>query len=333
MKKLGIGVIGCGAIAHRAYLPTFWSLPDTRLIAVSDIDQKKAKLTAKQYRAQPYTDYTGLLDCEDIDAISICTPPSVHAEIAVKAAERNKHILCEKPIALTLDDANQMIKAAKKHKVLLMIGHHLHFQDNLRKTKELVEDKHFGDVVMIKCHWLGRSALFGGWKTQSNFYKKRNLGGDVLLDYGPHLTDLVRWLCDDVVEVYAHSDIYGAKPNIQVYDRANVLLKFENGVIGDLSLGYFPYEEHWVEIICSRGRIISDLFKYTMNLRYASRSIQTTFNQVKNGWIKEIEHFVECIHQNSLPEITGEDGKKALEIVLAAYASQKTHKMIKLPLS
>ncbi len=332
MGKIGVGVIGCGAIANRAHLPTYRSLPDTQLIAVSDIDEKKVKSVARQFNAQPYTDYNLLLDRDDIDAVSICTPPSFHAEIAVKAAERNKHILCEKPISITLDDANQMIQVVKKNNRILMIGHHLRFQDNLIKLKEHVEDKSLGEIVMIKSHWLGKSALFGGWRTQSDYYKKRQLGGDVLLNYGTHVTDLVQWLSGDVEEVYANTDIYGAKPDIQVHDRANILLRFENGVIGDLSFGYFPYEEHWIEVIGKRGRIICDLFNNAMDVRYGSRSVKTTFKQMKNGWIREIEHFVECIQKNMQPQVTGEDGKKALEMVLAAYESQETRKPVKLPL-
>jgi predicted dehydrogenase len=330
MGKLNFGVIGCGAIAQRAHLPTYRSLPDN-LIAVSDIDEKKVKSVAKQFNAQPYTDYNLLLDREDIDAVSICVPPALHAEIAVKAAEQKKHILCEKPISLTLDDANQMINAAKRSNVILMIGHHLRFQDNLIKLKENIKDKSLGEIVMIKGHWLGKSALFGGWRTQSDYYKKRQLGGDVLLNYGTHVTDLVHWLSGDVVEVYANTDIYGAKTDIQVHDRANVFLRFENGVIGDLSFGYFPYEEHWIEVIGKRGRIICDLFKNTMDIRYGSRSVKTTFKQMKSGWIREIEHFVECIHNNLQPQVTGEDGKKALEMVLAAYTSQETRNPVNLP--
>ncbi len=333
MKKIGIGVIGTGAIANRAHLPTYRSLPDTKLIGVSDIDEDKVKLIAKQYRAQPFTDYNLLLDREDINAVSICAPPSLHAEIAVRAAERKKHILCEKPIALTLEDADRMIKAAKENNVLLMIGHHLRFQENFLKLKELIENEDFGRITMMKCLWLGKSAVFGGWKTQSDYYKKRHLGGDVLHNYGPHVTDLVRWLCGDVVGVYAHTDIYGAKPDIQVYDRANVHLRFENGIIGDISLGYFPYEEHWIEFIGTRGRVICDIFGNTMDIRYGSRSVQSTFKQPKSGWVREIEHFVDCIKQNSQPAVSGEDGKKAMEIVLAAYKSQESGEMVKLPLS
>ena len=154
----------------------------------------------------------------------------------------------------------------------------------------------------------------------------------MLLNYGTHVTDLVHWLSGDVVEVYANTDIYGAKPDIQVHDRANILLRFENGVIGDLSFGYFPYEEHWIEVIGKRGRVICDLFNNAMDVRYGSRSVKTTFKQMKNGWIREIEHFVECIQKSKQPLVTGEDGKKALEMVLAAYESQETRKPVKLPL-
>jgi len=334
MEKIGIGVIGCGAIANRAHLPAYRASPETRLVAVADIDEKKAEKAARQFNVPHwYKDYNRLLEHEDIDAVSICVPPILHAEVAIQAAEQNKHILCEKPISLTLDDAEQMIQAAKKNNVLLMIGHHLRFQDNLRKLKEYIEDRSLGKIVMVKSHWLGKSAIFGGWRTQSDYYKRRHQGGDILFNYGTHITDLIRWLCGDIIRVHAQSDIYGAKPDIKVHDRANLLLRFKSGIIGDISLGYFPYEEHWIEVIGTRGRVICDLFRNTMDIRYASRNVQTTFKQMKSGWIKEIEHFIQCIRQNSQPEISGEDGKKALEIVIAAYISQETQKMVALPLT
>jgi predicted dehydrogenase len=91
------------------------------------------------------------------------------------------------------------------------------------------------------------------------------------------------------------------------------------------------YGHRWNEVIGKRGRIICDLFKNTMDIRYGSRSVKTTFKQMKSGWIREIEHFVECIHNNLQPQVTGEDGKKALEMVLAAYTSQETRNPVNLP--
>ncbi|MFQ5796402.1 MAG: Gfo/Idh/MocA family protein [Candidatus Bipolaricaulia bacterium] len=148
---LGIGIIGAGDIARRHAQGYLKNRDRARIVAIADIDPETTEDRAVQWGVKTYyTDYQELLDRDDIDAVSICTPNRLHAEMTIAAAESGKHVLCEKPIAICLDDADRMIAACEKRRVKLQIGHHFRFHPYFLKVKELIDARRLGRILSIK---------------------------------------------------------------------------------------------------------------------------------------------------------------------------------------
>ncbi len=138
MKKLKIGIIGCGSIAKHRHMPEYHASSGAVIAAVCDINEGRAKGFADLYEAKAYTDYRELLDDTDIDAVSVCTPNYLHAPISVAALNAGKHVLCEKPMATSMEEAQDMIEAAHKNGKKLMIAHNQRFVPSHKKAKELI---------------------------------------------------------------------------------------------------------------------------------------------------------------------------------------------------
>lgn len=135
MGKLKIGVIGCGTIAKYRHLPEYDANPEVELVAVCDLEPERAEAYAEQYGAKALTDYNELLQIEELDAVSVCLPNYLHAPVTIDALNAGKHVLCEKPMATSREEAEQMIEAAAQNGKKLMIGHNQRFVAAHKKRK------------------------------------------------------------------------------------------------------------------------------------------------------------------------------------------------------
>jgi len=150
VKTMKVGVIGCGAIAQRAHIPTFNSIEGVEVQAVCDINEEKARKTAKKYKIKEYyTDYKTMLENPSINLVSICTPPNLHAEIIIEAARAGKHVLVEKPLATKLKDALKAIQTAKENKIKLCVTHNYRYYPAIRKAKTLIDNGKLGRITSI----------------------------------------------------------------------------------------------------------------------------------------------------------------------------------------
>jgi predicted dehydrogenase len=283
---------------------------------VADKDEERAKRMAKKYAAEAwYTDYHDLLKRPDLQAVSICTPPHTHAEIAVNAAESKKHIICEKPMALKLGDAEAMIEAAERNNVVLMVSFPFRFDPSFQQLHKLIQRGVIGKPFMVH-------AVFGnrGPRSYSDFYWDTEKGGGVIQDIGVHHVDLLRWLMGEISDVT--SITWKSRSDLSVEDNAILSLTFEKGALGTLSLSWtYPSVTCRVEVIGERGVILaglsSDLKLYSAEGKIGKElGVLTILVKGEKFYFEMLKHFMVCVRKKQKPLVDGFDGKKALEIIL-----------------
>ena len=347
-----VGIIGTGYIADE-HAKGYQSIPDRcRIIAVADIVEDKAKQKCKEWGADKYyTDYTDLLDDEDIDAVSICLPHHLHAEACIKAAEANKHILVEKPFTRTVKEADEVCRVVQKRKVKLMVAHNQLFFPAVIQAKKYLDEGYLGTVTMVNSYSMWRLPLRErsewGWRLDL-----QKAGGGTLIDTGMHRIYLARYFGGEVEQVAAHiNNLYFKEiVGMQGEDTASVIMKFKNGALGlsQVCIGAYnpsPYQE-WVEIYGTEGSIKvvtgyglphlmmnigNELLMYSSKLPGIEKSQVHLWYPPENCYIKEVQHFIDCIVNNRVPLVTEQDGRACIEIVEAAYNAANKGITVKLP--
>jgi len=337
MKQVSLGLIGAGRIA-KIHSSCIAEISNAKLVAVADLVPDRAKEIAEEYKANAYKDYKELLKRKDIDAVIVAVPTHAHRAVTVDAAEAGKHVYCEKPMALTLREADEMIKAAKKAKVKLMIGEQVRFLFN--KVKKLLDEGTVGDINIIRSYLLG-------WPP-SDWMCNPKEGGGMIIDTSVHNADLIRWLTGSEVErVYAESKAFMIDKckEMKTEDNAIYLLKMKNGVIGEVysswtgkGTGGFS-----LEIFGTKGMMFSHPLNQPLMVFSAKKvpnefisegwTLTSFLPPIKaSGWFDSLKHFIDCIIEDKEPIVNGKEGRADLEVVLAAYKSSKTAKPIGLPL-
>jgi predicted dehydrogenase len=340
MGKLKVGVIGCGSIASRRHLIEYAANQDVEITAVCDVVACRAEEMALAYGAKAFTEYDDVLQLDEIDVISVCLPNHLHAPVSIAALNAGKHVLCEKPMATSVEEAEEMIQAARRNQKTLMIAHNQRFVASHQKAKQLIESGEIGKIYSFRTtfghpgpeRWSidGRSSWF--------FNKDQALIG-ALGDLGVHKSDLIRYLLGEVVEVGAFVET-SAKENTDVDDNAVAILKMESGVIGTLAASWsyvaggdnstIIYGENAIlRLEDDRDHSLIVQYKNGEVVKYELDKIQT--NEAGGQTTTHvIDHFVDAIKNNKAPLITGEEGKKSLEVILAALDSNKTKKIVNL---
>lgn len=197
MKKLKVAVIGCGGIANQKHFPALTSQADKcEIVAFCDIIRERAEKAAKEYGtedAKVYEDYTELLKDPEIDVVHVCTPNVAHCPITVAAFEAGKHVLCEKPMAATTEDAQKMMDAWKKSGKKFTIGYQNRFRKDTQMLHEACEAGDLGEIYFAKAHAIRRRAV----PTWGVFPDKSKQGGGPLIDIGTHALDITLWMMDN----------------------------------------------------------------------------------------------------------------------------------------
>ncbi|WP_455793631.1 Gfo/Idh/MocA family protein [Clostridium butyricum] len=195
--KLQVAVIGCGGIANQKHFPALTSQKDKcEIVAFCDIVKERAEQAAIKYGVEGskvYTDYNELLQDKDIDVVHVCTPNVAHCPITVAAFERGKHVMCEKPMAATTEDAQKMMDAWKKSGKKFTIGYQNRFRTDAQALKRSCEEGKLGDIYFAKAHALRRRAV----PTWGVFPDKSKQGGGPLIDIGTHALDITLWCMDN----------------------------------------------------------------------------------------------------------------------------------------
>jgi len=341
MAKLKVGVIGCGSIAQHRHLPEYQWNEQVELVAVCDINEERANQVAEKYQVKAYTDFNKLLENKEIEAVSVCTPNYLHAPISIAALNAGKHVLCEKPMATSEEEAEQMIAAAKTNGKKLMIGHNQRFVKSHQKARQLIKSGEVGKIHSFR-------TAFGhggpeGWSVEGKegwFFNKEKAFIGAMGDLGVHKADLLRYILDEeFVEVGAFVET-NAKDFSSVDDNAVCVLKSESGIIGTLaaSWAYTGKEDNSTVIYGEKAILrLEDDPNYSLIVQYGTgEKVNYELGKIQSNDAGGqnvsgvIDHFVESITEDKEPLIPGEEGKKSLGIILAALESNKKKTIAKI---
>ena len=231
MQKITFGIIGCGRIAqrHAEHISKM-----AQLIAVCDTKPGRAKDLALKYACHDYNRIDDLLSIEkSIDVVSICTPNAFHAEHTIKALNAGKHVLCEKPMAITSSDCHRMIDAAEKAKKNLFIVKQNRFNPPIVEMKKAIDQGRLGKIysVQLNCFWNRNDRYY----EESDWKGKKILDGGTLYTQFSHFIDLLYWMVGDVASVQAITKNFAHPGTVQFEDTGVVLLQFQNGAIGTIN--------------------------------------------------------------------------------------------------
>ncbi|WP_347548567.1 Gfo/Idh/MocA family oxidoreductase [Pseudalkalibacillus hwajinpoensis] len=339
MEKMKVAVIGCGSIARRRHLPEYRSQDYVEIVAVCDVVKERAEEMASEYGGVAYTDYRILVEDKEIDAVSVCLPNSLHAPVSIAALNAGKHVLCEKPMATSREEAEAMIQAAEVNSKKLMIAHNQRFVDSHVKAKELIESGEVGNIYSFR-------TTFGHpgperWSIDgatSWFFDKEQAFIGAMGDLGVHKSDLMRYLLGEIVEVGAFVGTK-AKENTDVDDNAVCILKTETGVIGTLTASWsyviggdnstVIYGEN--AVLRLEGDPDYSLVVEYKNGNVVKHQLQKIQSNEEGGQLNThvIEKFVDCIVNDTVPAVSGEEGMKSLQVILAALESNETRRVVR----
>ncbi|URN94843.1 MAG: Gfo/Idh/MocA family oxidoreductase [Candidatus Pristimantibacillus lignocellulolyticus] len=338
MSKVKVAVIGCGSISKYRHIPEYASNANVELVAFVDPIIERAELYANEHGAQAFTDYKEMLAAVKPDAVSVCTPNFLHAEMTIEAAKAGAHVLVEKPMAVTDAEAAAMIEATTANNVKLMVGHNQRFVPAHEKAKEILKSGILGKVLTFR-------TSFGhpgpdSWSidgADSWFFRKEEAIMGAMGDLGVHKSDLIRWMLDDEVSEIAAFVGTLDKKDTESDDNSSCILRMKSGAIGTLvaSWTYYKGEDNSTVLWCENGvmRVCTDpIDDVIVELRdgtitkYQTGEMSTNEKQVASG---VIEKFIESIVNDTVPAVTGEEGRASLKVILDAFESQATGRIIK----
>lgn len=326
MENVKIGIIGCGAIAKIRHIPECKENEHVTIFGVCDKNEDRVQRFARAYKTRAFTDYKEMLNEPELDAVIICLPHHLHAKVAIEAAKAKKHILVEKPIATSIEDAMAMIEAAEKNEVKLMVAHNQRFVPSYLKAKELLEGGNLGKVYSFKSTF-GHSGP-ENWSIDRDecfYFNSPNEVFGVLGDLAIHKVDIIRFLFG--VEIKEVQGVTGtiAKTGLQFEDNAILTVVMENGIIGSITASWSYLEPDFSTIIyCEKGVIyIEDDDRYSLIVKYKDGN-STHYNipsildyeKQMQGRSQIVKSFVQSIQRDTEPLISGKDGLDALKVIL-----------------
>ncbi|HZT19063.1 MAG TPA: Gfo/Idh/MocA family oxidoreductase [Dongiaceae bacterium] len=345
MGKVKVGIIGSGFQAD-VHCASFRIMPEeAEVVAIASPSPGRARALAERYGiARSFRDHREMLKERDIEMVAIAAPNHLHAALTRDAAAAGKHVLCEKPLCLTLEEAEEMIEACSKQGVLLMYGEELPFVPKYAKAKEMAREGAFGRIHLVK-----QSERHPGphapW-----FWDMARAGGGALMDMGCHGIAFCWWFLDraPVRSVYCQmgTQLHGDRTKGE--DNSLLILEFENGAIGlvENSWSHLAGMDDRIEVHGSSGMTYADLHRGNALATYSETGYGYAVEKAPGtrGWSfpifdehynygmpQELRHFARCVRGKEEPLFTGEDGRLVLEVMLAAYASAGQGRKVALP--
>lgn len=337
---LKFALLGCGRIAKRhSELLGHKQISNAELVAVCDIVEEKAKKIGEQFGVPYFTDMHEMMRSVDIDVVSVLTESGNHAKHVVDLAQYNKHIVLEKPMALTLDDADRMIKACDDANVKLFVVKQNRFNVPVIKAREALENGRFGKLVLgtVRVRWCRPQAYYDqdAWRGTWAY------DGGVLTNQASHHVDLLEWMFGEIESVYAMSTT--ALVNIEAEDTAVVTLRFRNGALGiiEATTATRPKDlEGSLSMLGEKGTV--EIGGFAVNQMKVWNFVETQEedevvmekysvnppNVYGFGHQAYYEHVVDCIINDKQHLVDGLEGRKSLELINAIYESIETKKEV-----
>ena len=337
---LNFALVGCGRIAKRhSELLGNGIIKGAKLIAVCDHQQNKAKVIAERFKINAYQDMHDMAKKEKIDVFVILTESGNHAKNVIELAKYKKHIVVEKPMALKLSDANDMIKICEKNKIRLCVIKQNRFNLPIVKLREALDGKRFGKIFLgtVRVRWSRNQEYYD----QDNWRGKWLMDGGVLTNQASHHIDLLEWMMGDVKSVHAMS--INALADIEAEDTAIVNIRFKSGALGiiEATTSIRPTDlEGSISIFGEKGSVEIGGFAVneikTWNFIDKTESDKEVFkkysvnppNVYGFGHQEYYQNLVDSINSNTLHHVDGEEGRKSVKLINAIYESIETKKEI-----
>ncbi len=314
MRELGVAVVGAG-FWGRNHARNLNELSQTRLLAICDRDEKKAKAVAELFGVDTYRDSSRMLARKDVEAVTVCTWSTNLAAEAMKALKAGKHVLVEKPMANSVNEAKRIVQLAKTKQRLLMVGFLMRFIPGLERIKQAVDKGEIGTVVYATARRVSQ-------------WPERIGDVGVIKDLAVHDIDVTRYLFDDEpVEVFAKAGNFRHK---KFEDHAQVLVTFKGGKTAFIEANWLtPYKIRKLIVTGSEAIMTLNYITQEIMIETAGQTLAPRY-EVKEPLKLELEHFAHSILDDKEPKITGVDGLKALQIAEAALKSSRTGTVVKL---
>lgn len=354
MEKLKVAIIGTGGISNE-HINGYLSNENVELYAFCDINEAQLRKMSERYNMpweRCFLDKDEMLKAlPEIEAVSVCTWNSAHAECTIAALNAGKHVICEKPMAMNAKEATAMWEASKKAGKLLMIGFVRRYGNDAKVVKDFIDNDHFGDIYYAKATYLRRNGNPGGW-----FGDKSRSGGGPLIDLGVHVIDLVKYLTGNPKPISVYAATYQKlfnRPEIKsvkgyvsvsadsgdicdVEDLAVAMVRFDNGMTLSVETSFslnIKEDKGDIELFGTKAgckldpdvEIYTDANNYMVNLNFTNQTRLNFDGLFKN----QIFHFVDCVINNTKPVAPAKDGVEMMKILDAIYESARTgHEVI-----
>jgi predicted dehydrogenase len=359
MRKLRVGLVGLGRVAE-VHLMAYRDMPHIEVVAGAEPRTDRLAHMVSQWGIAGYTDYAEMLQKEKLDIVCVLTPTATHRWITEQAAEHGAHVLCEKPMALSLADARAMIAKCEQSGIKFYYGSSYRHLCAVRKAKEIIDSGALGDLLLLTETAVSGRGLENWQGLSEQHYPRGGPGGGGmgLIDHGIHLADIFRWLVGrEVVSVFGRGNITGEAPAAEC-----LTMYFENGAVGQLiycdatfssdmpgegifswGLTYEPSgvlspgprweaEPGSVRVHGTRGAL--RIFHYANQLFFfgpgRKEQVRVLDRPHPGNFGLQMESFVNSILRDEEPEVTGSDGLKALQVILAAYESHQNQSVVRL---
>jgi predicted dehydrogenase len=345
MEKVKFGVIGAKGIG-RTHMEGIGSCGKAKLVAIADINETEGQAAASKYGAKWYMDYEKMLDRKDLDAVSICTPHFLHCPMTLKALEYSKHVLVEKPMAISVSEADSMVDKARSAGLKLGVVFQYRTFPVYREIKQLIEYGEIGKIYRINMEactfrtqaYYESDSWRGKWATE---------GGGALINQTIHNIDLLQWLVGKPARLMGQIDTM--YHSAEVEDIASAAIKFENGAHGTLQVSIVDaIEATRLEICGEKGKIESDgdakraVMSKPLKECIADQKVwggrpEYQWHEVKpktedkGGHTAVIKEYCEALIEDREPPVTGEDGRNSIEIINAIILSSFERRAVTFP--
>ncbi len=314
MNKLGVAVIGTGQWGKN-HARVYKELPSTELVAICDVNAERAKAMAAQYSVKAYSDTKQMLKDKSIEAVNVCTWSTVLAKEAQKALNAGRHVLVEKPMATTPQQAQRLVQTAQENGLHLTVGFLMRFIPGLQIIRQSVENKKIGDLVCATAKRVSQ-------------WPERIGDVGVVKDTAIHDIDVMRFIFnEDPISVYAKTGSMRIK---KFEDYAQMMLTYKDGKSAFIESNWLtPYKTRALTVTGSDAIMRLDYITQDLWIEEKTETVQPRY-PFQEPLKAELQHFVDCIINKKQPMVTGEDGVKALEVATAAIQSSAKNRAVQL---
>lgn len=316
MKKLKFALIGTGGIAQ-TYAQAFRTSQCCKLAAVADINQESAKAFAEPFGAKSFADYKTLAENSAFDAVIVSTPPNLHAPVATYFMRRQIHVLCEKPLCLSVAEAKEMIECAEKTGVVFTMASKFRYVEDVIKAKSMVASGFLGEIIQFENAFTAKVDMSRRWNSD-----KEISGGGVLIDNGTHSVDIIRYFLGAITDVLALET--GGTQNLSVDENVKLLAKTANGVAAsvDLTWGINKEQPNFISVYGTNGTLHVGWreSKYKLNSNPDWTIFGAGYDKVQ-AFKAKIENFAGAIRGAEDLLIKPADALASVQTIEAAYKS------------